>query len=148
MNMVRRFYKHPDGNETLLIKGLELDGVGDFVYYADYTLFLPPRHGKHFKISPQRNTNGCGPHSALMVLYYHGIDISVEVFEDVADIHTLIVGVTPAEMKLGLKNLGVPVYHYTGTTDGYSRRDSLRDKVSEKSTTDNYYKGGVHRLPS
>ena len=137
-------YKHSDGNETVLIKGLTLEdlplatGFSDYGNYykvfqrsIGYTQYLPPRNGRHFKISAQGNTNGCGPHSALMVLYYYGVDVSVGVFEDVADIHTTVIGVTPAEMKQGLGNLGVPVYKYSGTSDGYSRHQSLRDKISQ-----------------
>ena len=122
-------YKHYDGYQTVLIKGLELSGVSQFTY--NYTQFLPPRNGEHFKIYGQGNANTCGQTSARMLLSYYGVDVSLKTFDDVADIHTWIVGSTPTEMKDGLKLLPVDLETYSGTVEGYPRDKSLRDKISE-----------------
>ena len=123
-------YKHPDGNETVLIKGLELSGVSPFVYYSDYTQFLPPKNGKHFEIYTQKGST-CGQYSALMLLHYYGVDVSKDTFDDVADIVHTWWGTTPTEMMNGLRLLPVDVEHFKGTHAGYPRYKSLRDKISE-----------------
>ncbi|MDE0400073.1 MAG: leucine-rich repeat domain-containing protein, partial [Candidatus Poribacteria bacterium] len=122
-------YKHYDGNETVLIKGLELSDVNAFTY--DHTQFHPPRHGKHFRIYGQGDANTCGQTSARMVLSYYGVDVGLHTFDDVADIHTWVVGATPDEMRAGLRLLPVDLETYSGTSENYPRDQSLRDKISE-----------------
>ena len=122
-------YKQYDGNQTVLIKGLELSDVNEFTY--DHTQFYPPRHGKHFRIYGQGDVNTCGQTSARMVLSYYGVDVGLHTFDDVADIHTWVVGATPSEMRAGLKLLPVDLETYSGTSENYPRDQSLRDKISE-----------------
>ena len=124
-------YNHPDGNKTVLIKGVRLTRVPDRKYYnstLDYTLFTPPLNGEHLKMYVQEGST-CGIYSSMILLSYYGVDVSQETFEDVADIYTTIVGVTPTEVEEGLNKLGLPVYHFDGTYSGNPRHKSLRDKI-------------------
>ena len=134
-------YKHSDGNETVLIKGLDLNAPATAIISAgsDYkaykftgslTTSYPPKVGKHFNIYTQKGST-CGQYSALMLLYYYGVKIDKPVFDDVADIFHSLWGTTPAEMMQGLELLPVDVDHFVGTADGYSPYESLKDKVSE-----------------
>ena len=106
-------YKHSDGNETVLIKGLDLQGLSSSKGYADYTEFLPPYYGKHFRLYDQGNNNTCGQTSARILLYYYGIEVSEQTFDDMADISHTVVGVTPYEMLEGLNfSFGVQAHKY------------------------------------
>ena len=106
-------YKRSDGNETVLISGLDLQGLSSSKGYADYTEFLPPYHGKHFRLYDQGNNNTCGQTSARILLYYYGIKVSEETFDDMADISHTVVGVTPYEMLEGLNfSFGVQAHKY------------------------------------
>ena len=152
-------YHHPDGNETVLIKGVdfhwEINAEENTVreadlseYKSDYTKFVPPYIGKHLRLFTQKG-NTCGIYSSLILASYYGIDpsgrkttsvdegdpggeppsvdhIALNFFEEVANIHTTAVGVTPDEVERGLKVFGVD-----GTISNVSsnRVNSLREPV-------------------
>ena len=121
-------YKHYDGNQTVLIKGLELAGFSEFMHNP--TQFLPPKNGKHFEIYEQVGTT-CGQYACMMLLNYYGVNVSKDTFDDVADIVHTWWGTTPSEIMQGLELLPVGVDHYKGSTENYPRYQSLRDKISE-----------------
>ena len=79
-------YHHPDGNETVLIKGVdfhwEINAEENTVrkadlseYKSDYTKFVPPYIGKHLRLFVQKG-NTCGIYSSLILASYYGIDPS------------------------------------------------------------------------
>ena len=106
-------YTHSDGNETVLIKGVDLEGLSSSKGYADYTAFLPPYYGKHFRLYDQGDNNTCGQNSARILLYYYGIKVSEGTFDAMADIYHTVVGVTPYEMLEGLNfSFGVQAHKY------------------------------------
>ena len=88
-------YHHLDGNETVLIKGVDFaydvsggirSDVDPSKYAPDYTKFLPKYAGEHLTPAEPQVGNTCGIYSPMILLRYYGIEVSEATFRDVADI--------------------------------------------------------------
>ncbi|MDE0425577.1 MAG: C39 family peptidase [Candidatus Poribacteria bacterium] len=136
-------YNYSDGNQAVLIKGLELN-VDTSQVQSDFTLrkYLfskndgyIDRDSKHFKLYNQGNRNACGQTSARMLMSYYGVDADVFdlgtfwSFYDLKQDPTF--GTPSVKLKVVLNEvLPVKVDRYSGTSADFSRHASLRQKVS------------------
>ena len=138
-------YRYSDGHEVVLIKGLYLSDHGLYgpfgkkpkdpldVDTPDLTCYVPRGESKHFKIERQGAENTCGQHAARMVLFYYGVDVSLKDLNTWlgAGWETKTFGMTAEQMMSALGLLPVKTKRLSGNGKGYSRRDSLRDKISQ-----------------
>ena len=95
-NSQRYGVKRPSGVTT----------IGGLDYWSGN---LPTKGGNSFIIMEQFGPNDCGLTSAEMVLYYYRKWVTQSDIWNSGDIHTIVVGTFPAELKQAFNGLGVPV---------------------------------------
>ena len=88
---------------------------------------LPNKGGNAF-ITLEQMGNTCGPTSLEMVLHYYKKWATMEEIWNAGDIHTVLIGTFPGEMKKALNGLGVPAAWYDWGDDPFGR---LRTYVDE-----------------
>ena len=133
-------YNNGTGNETVLIKGLELQGWDSKVMDNTEPAYLPDENGKHFQIYEQVGDT-CGIYSAMMLLHYYGVKfanpkLGEQTFGELSaflhPVNLAAPGTTPDEMERGLKkSFPVAIEHIAVNPDNNDPSDVLRDMISQ-----------------
>lgn len=87
-----------------------------------------PEKGGNAFITLEQMGSTCGPTSLEMVLHYYGKWVTQADIWRAGDIHTVLIGTFPGEMKQALNGLGVPADWYEWGDDPFGR---LRHYVDE-----------------
>ena len=118
-------FEEPDPEEpdpVVTIEGLSLDSG-----LTRNGKPIPNRGGNAFIILGQYG-NTCGPTSLEMVLHYYGKWVTMADIWRAGDIHTVLIGTFPGEMKKALNGLGVPAAWYDWGDDPFGRLRSYVDQ--------------------
>lgn len=111
-NAAAERYTYPSGGEIITLRGLRLN-LTQFNRKANG--YIPDKGGNDFIIMEQFNRN-CGPNSVQMVLYYYRNHRQLKDIWAAGDIHTVVFGTWPTELRRALNELDVPSHWYTEKT--------------------------------
>ena len=87
-----------------------------------------PTKGGNAFITLEQYGDTCGPTSLEMVLHYYGVSKTMADIWRAGDIHSVLFGTWPSEMRQALNGLGVPSHWYEWGDDPFGR---LRQYVDE-----------------
>ena len=82
--------------------------------------YKPDAGGNAFILLEQFG-NTCGPTSLEMMLHYYGVKANMTDIWEAGDIHSVVTGTWPSEMRQALNGLGVPSHWYGGLDDPFGK---------------------------
>ncbi len=111
-NAAAERYTYPSGGQIVTLRGLPLNLTQ---FNAKANGYIPNEGGNDFIIMEQFNRN-CGPNSVQMVLYYYRNHRRLKDIWAAGDIHTVVFGTWPDELRRALNESDVPSHWYTEKT--------------------------------